>query len=57
MRRSHGDPAGVRRLEPGDQPQQRALAATAAPDDGDKLARGNVQVEPAKNALGAIGFA
>ena len=32
------DAAGVGGLEPGDQPQQRALAAAAAADDGDELA-------------------
>ena len=34
------DAAGVARFEPGEQSQQRALAAAAAPDDGDELPGG-----------------
>ena len=33
-----GDPAGVRRLAPGEQPQQRGLAAAVAADDADPVA-------------------
>ena len=41
---------GVRLVEPGDQPQQRALAAAAAADDGDELAGGDMQVKLVQHA-------
>ena len=50
------DRAGVGRVEAGDQTQQRALAAAAAADDGDELAGGDVEVDPAQHLLVAERF-
>ena len=43
--------AGVVAVEAGDQPQQRALAAAAAADDGDELAGRNAQVDAAQHLV------
>ncbi len=46
--------AAVDALQPGDQPQQRALAAAAAPDDDDKLARHDLQVDAVQHLAPAV---
>jgi hypothetical protein len=52
-----GDGAGIARLQPRNQAEQRALAAAAAPDDGDELAGRDMQVDAAKHLVVAEGFA
>ena len=47
------DGARSRLIQPGDQAQQRAFAAAAAPDDGHELSRPDVEVDPAQHALRA----
>ena len=51
-----GDAARVGLIEPGDQPQQRALAASAASDDGDELAGGDMEIEFSQHPRGAETF-
>ena len=46
---AEADAAGIGRLQAGEQAQQRALAAAAAADDGDELARADVQVDAAQH--------
>ena len=38
-------PPGVQRLQPGDRPQQRGLAAAARPEHAHDLVRGDLQVD------------
>jgi hypothetical protein len=45
------------RLEAGDQPQRRRLAATARPEEGDELAALDRKVEAFDDRVGAEGFA
>jgi len=47
------DPAAVRHVEPRHQPQQRRLAATAAPDDGDECAGLDVEIDAAQHMMSA----
>ncbi len=51
------DRAGIGFLEARDQPQQRALAATAAAYDRDELTGRNMQVDPAQHLVLPEGFA
>jgi len=51
------DGAGIDGLKPGDQAQQRALAAAAAADDGDELPCRNVQVDAAQHLVVSERFA
>ena len=46
--------AGAGAFQPGHQAQQRALAAAAAADDGDELARRDVQVDAAQHLARAV---
>ena len=45
---------GVARLQPRDEPQQRALAATATAHDGDEFARAHVQFEPREHSASGV---
>lgn len=51
-----GHVAAVGGVEPGHEPQQRALAATAAPDNGEKLPRRQMQIESFQHARRAEGL-
>jgi len=46
----------VARVEAGKEPQERALARTAAADNGEKLARGGVEIDPVQHARGPEAF-
>jgi hypothetical protein len=49
----HGDAAGGGVVEPGDQVQERRLAAARAADDGHELARAHVEVDPGERVEAA----
>jgi hypothetical protein len=48
------DGAFVRGFQPGNEPQQGALAAAAAPDDGDELARCRAQFDTVQHLAPVI---
>jgi hypothetical protein len=54
-----GEPHGARgrRVEAGDQRQQRALARSRSADDGGRLARGQAEIDLMENRQGAGGIA
>ena len=52
-----GDLAVGNVLQPGDHPQQRALAAAGRADENDELLIGNFEVDAMKDFLRVIGFA
>src|SRR5690606_734244 len=45
-----GDPAGGRRDQAGDQPEQGALAAAGGPDHGEELAAPDLEIDPIQRA-------
>jgi hypothetical protein len=51
-----GDPAGVRLVGPGEQRQQRGLAATVAADDADPLTGGDAERDVVEDDGGAVGL-
>ena len=51
------DRAGIRPLQPGDQPERRRLAGAGRPEQHDEFAVGDVQVETADGDLLAEAFA
>jgi hypothetical protein len=48
-----GNRSVIRPVEPSEKPQQRALAAAAASDDGEKLSRGYMEAEGVQHWLAA----
>ena len=52
-----GHPAGVRRLAPGEQPQQGRLAVAVAPDDADAVALADAEGHVVEQVAGAVRLA